>query len=510
MGNVTILTLTGLGSQLTGFVYRVLLTRLAGAEVLGLYQLILPVYGVLTALTAGGLTTGVSNLTAACHAEGDRRGMGQVRSQAVGLFLLLSALPCLALLLFSGKISVLLLGDGRTRLGLTLLAPCLVLTGVENLHKHYFYGVGKVVPPAVTELLEQLLRAGLCLGCLVVLHPAAPAGALGAVVLGMALCEAAAAAVQTALFRRDMGPAARRPGPGRSPRRIRRGLGHIAAPLGLAAVLGSLLSSANALLIPRLLVRSGMARSEAVAAYGVVFGMALPMLLVPTAFLSALGLVLTPALARHAALGDRAAIRDCVSRAAEGMGLALLPALALLAALGPALGQALYGTYRVGEHLPLLSLGVLFSCWQGLWTGVLSGLGRQRTAAAIALTCDGLQLALTVPAVWRWGLSGYGACFALTALLGAAWSRRAAERETGAGVPLFRWLLAPALTAALAAACGSLMETALLRGGLDPLPAAGGGLAFGALLVPAALGAMGVRFPSLDMRQAEKRPPAAP
>ena len=232
MGNVTLLTLTGLGSQLVGFFYRVLLTRLAGAEVLGLYQLLLPVYGVLTALTAGGLTTGVSNLSAGYQALGDRRAVGQVRRQAVGLFLALAALPCLCLEVFSDPISVWILGDARTRLGLMLLAPCLVLTGVENLHKHYFYGVGKVTPAAVTELLEQLLRSALCLGCLVLLRPATPEGAVGAVVLGMALCETAAAATQLFLFRWDMGPAAFRPGAGRPGKKLRRQLGRIAAPLG--------------------------------------------------------------------------------------------------------------------------------------------------------------------------------------------------------------------------------------------------------------------------------------
>ena len=47
MRGVAVLTITGVLSQLVGFVYRIGLTRLAGAEILGLYQLILPVYSVL-------------------------------------------------------------------------------------------------------------------------------------------------------------------------------------------------------------------------------------------------------------------------------------------------------------------------------------------------------------------------------------------------------------------------------------------------------------------------------
>ena len=76
-----------------------------------------------------------------------------MRGQAVKLFFLLAVLPCAGLLIFSDGASVYILGDARTRLGLMLLVPCLLLTGTENLHKHYFYGTGRVLPAAVTELL---------------------------------------------------------------------------------------------------------------------------------------------------------------------------------------------------------------------------------------------------------------------------------------------------------------------------------------------------------------------
>ena len=44
------LMLTGVGvaSQFFGFLYRIAMARLAGAEVLGLYQLILPAYAVIS------------------------------------------------------------------------------------------------------------------------------------------------------------------------------------------------------------------------------------------------------------------------------------------------------------------------------------------------------------------------------------------------------------------------------------------------------------------------------
>ena len=60
---VLLLTVLGALSQLLAFGYRVALSRLAGAEVMGLYQLVMPVYSVVLSLTAVGLTSAVSNLT---------------------------------------------------------------------------------------------------------------------------------------------------------------------------------------------------------------------------------------------------------------------------------------------------------------------------------------------------------------------------------------------------------------------------------------------------------------
>ena len=349
MRGVAVLTITGVLSQLVGFVYRIGLTRLAGAEILGLYQLILPVYSVLLSLTSVGLTTAVSNLSAWYQALGNQRAIYQVRGQAVKLFFLLALMPCSLLLLFSDGASVYLLGDARTQLGLILLVPCLLLTGTENLQKHYFYGTGRVYPAAITELAEQVLRSLLVLALLWRLAPDTAEKAVGTIVLGMALCEVVSALTQTVLFRVYLGPPAGLSGEKLTPKALRGKIGRIALPLGFAALLGNLISSANAVLIPRLLVQGGMDQGEAVSAYGVTFGMTLPMLLLPTAFLSALGLVLTPKLSQYSALGQKEAIRRQVKRSVGAANLILIPALALLAVLGSAIGQSLYRDDRVGE-----------------------------------------------------------------------------------------------------------------------------------------------------------------
>ena len=190
-GSVLFLTVLGTLSQLLGFGYRVALSRMVGAEVMGLYQLIMPVYSVLLSLTAVGLTAAVSNLTPQYLALGNSRGIPQLLGTCLKiLFLLMVPISAVVLLCYD-PISVYWLGDARTQLGLVLLLPCVALTGVENLHKHFFYGSSLVRPPAVAELLEQLVRTGAVLGLLAYFLPQYPERVVGLIVAGMVICEVA-------------------------------------------------------------------------------------------------------------------------------------------------------------------------------------------------------------------------------------------------------------------------------------------------------------------------------
>ena len=184
-----LLTGTSLVAQVLGFIYRIFLSRLVGAEIMGLYQLILPVYSVVLSITAVGLTVAVSNLSAEYAARGNEGAMGAVLRRCLTAFLILFALVAGVTVLFYDPISVYLLGDARTQLGLLLLLPCLFLTGIENLHKHYFYGTGNIRPPAAVELCEQFIRTGAVLGLLALFLPQTPERTVGLIVTGMVICE---------------------------------------------------------------------------------------------------------------------------------------------------------------------------------------------------------------------------------------------------------------------------------------------------------------------------------
>lgn len=73
--------------QALGFVYRVMLSRFAGAEGLGMYRLANSVYLVLHTGCLSGVTMACSRLSAACEATGEKGKTGAVLRLAFSVFL---------------------------------------------------------------------------------------------------------------------------------------------------------------------------------------------------------------------------------------------------------------------------------------------------------------------------------------------------------------------------------------------------------------------------------------
>ncbi len=450
------LTIMGLMSQGLGFLYRVALSRKIGAEVMGLYQLLMPVYSVLVALTAVGVTAATAHLTALYLAKGEKSAIAATLRWATLLFLL-SLLPVSAVVFrFSDEISVHLLGDARTQLALLLLLPCTLLTGIENIYKHYFYGAGQVKQPALTEFLEQFVRALAVLG-LLFLFPTYPERQVGLIVLGMVICEVFSATSLVLLYRKQQ----RSWKKDKTPSALPGQLSGIAFPVGASALLGTLMGAANASLIPRLLVEGGMERSVAMASFGVLCGMTLPMLGLPTVLLGALNLVLIPRQARSLALGRFDQIRRRTHKALLAVSVTMLPAMGLLAVIGGDLGVFLFSDHRVGQYLLPLAIASAFASYQSTLFAVLNGIGKQSVTALLSLFAGGTQLIFTLILVPRWGLEGFvwGLLFlnGFHTFFQGYWVLRLTKTPPA----LFSWLTAPVLSTLLMALSTNLLYKVL-------------------------------------------------
>lgn len=414
-----LLTGISLFSQVLNFFYRVWLARLIGPEAIGLYQLVMPAYSIVMSLCVSGFTVAVSRLTASYTALDRTRAVRQTVNTTRMAYLVMVLSASLVIIPLSDGISVALLGDARCRLGLLLLLPCILLTGWENIHKNYFYGRKNVIPPSISEIFEQIARTAAILGLLFFFSPAYEEAQVGMIVLGMIISEVVSATLLTLLYRRDR----RQSGETGDPEpNILGAIRKVAVPVAAANLLTNLIGSANSVIIPGRLIVSGVDSSEALSAFGVAFGMTMPLLSLPLAFSGSIGLVMLPRLAENAATGDFSAIRRRIKKALLAAGGTVVLCAAVLIPFGAPIARALFRNENAGQYMVPLAVATIFVCFESLLGTFLNALGKQKNTAANFIFAGIVQLILT----W-WGvarpelrLGGFVLAYLVSDVLGTA------------------------------------------------------------------------------------------
>ncbi|MBX5466265.1 MAG: oligosaccharide flippase family protein [Firmicutes bacterium] len=487
-GTVT-LTAAALTARGLGLIYRILLARFLGAEGLGTFQLIFPVYLLAITLAAAGTPVAVAQMVG----EGRHPPGAVVRG---GLWLSLAVTVPLtgALVALSPAIATQLFPSAHAAPVLWAMAPALPAVAVGAVLRGYFLGQQAMTWPAAAQVLEPLIRVAALAWMMEVIGSRTvedgPTAAAALIPLGE-FCSLALLA--TALWRSPW-PRARE----RTPAPVRP-LIRLAWPVTAGRILGSLTGVAQAALIPRLLQASGFSADQALAFFGQLTGMALPVIYFPSALSVALSHNLVPAVAEAQGRGHTEEVQRLTLRALTATAYWTVPLTVLLALVGPRLDQLLFQSrVPAAGFLPLVAGGA-FLYFDVALAGVLRGLGRTDLPVRHELLASGAEFAVLFAVGGRpgHGVVGVALAIAIGFLAALLLDLRAVERLIGYAIPWRQVLTRPVLAAVpipLAVAAG---QTLAYHCHLAPTPTllALLGIAAGGYAV--ALWATGVRLTRL-------------
>ncbi len=459
-------TFSSVALSLMGFVYRIAMSRLIGAEGMGVYGLVMPVYAVAQSFTLSGLVLAVTRKSAQYQALGNRGALRLTLRISMGLYAVLFLCAAGPLGLFSGPISAQLLGDGRTRTALLLLLPCMALTGVENLFKAYFQGTRHIVPPIVSELSEQVVRIGAVLALLYVFRGANAGVSAALIITGMIISEVSSVTILSVwhrLSKRVRQGAGQKSGT--TAGRMAKELLRAAVPVSFAGLCTNLLASATSVILPRRLTGSGLAREEALKAFGVMSGMSMPLVMMPAALVYPLVAVLVPKLAQASALNDTADIKRKTAKGLHATGIISFGAAAVLLSLGEPMARLLYHEPSAGRYMAALTGAGFLTYYQIVTGGILNGIGRHKIASASILLCSLTHLLCTwvlcaVPGI---GMAGYVAGDLVSALFGVCFNMAFIVRRTGLSLRVHNWVVKPLLSF-FASAFSARLASSLMAG----------------------------------------------
>ena len=326
--NVMTLTFSNIGLHILGFIYRIFLSRMTGSAGMGVYQLVLPAYSVLSSFCLTGLTMATSRLSASYYSDNRPRDAHRVVAVSVKAFLFLFAIIAAVILTFSSFVAGDIFGDVRVRTSLLIILPCLLFTGIENILKNFFFGTSRLKPPIISELTEQIVRFIAVIFLLFVFAPADPAHASALIICGMVISEVVSVIILIRFYGKRQ----------TSKIPVLKKISDIAIPVSASAVFNNLLSAANSVLIPKRLVAFGMSQDAALSNFGVLFGMTMPVVCLPFGLLGALVTVSIPKMSEECQ--DLAYLRRKAGKIIHTTSLIALPAICLLIPFGKNLCQS--------------------------------------------------------------------------------------------------------------------------------------------------------------------------
>ncbi|MEG0711258.1 MAG: oligosaccharide flippase family protein, partial [Niameybacter sp.] len=119
-----ILTLTSLATKVLGFIFRIYMSNLMGAEGVGLYQLIFPIYMLIWATSSAGISLAVSKKVAEHTAHG--RHADGIRTLKAALMISVSIATLMSGFIFVSApwIATSYIHEPRTALALRYLFVC--------------------------------------------------------------------------------------------------------------------------------------------------------------------------------------------------------------------------------------------------------------------------------------------------------------------------------------------------------------------------------------------------
>jgi stage V sporulation protein B len=401
-----ILLAAGVLNRILGFVPRIALPRMIGAEGVGLIQLVYPFTIVMLTLIAGGIPLAVAKLVAEADSKEDTRAVSKILRIAVTLSLTLSFIAAFGCLGLSELISSRIMTDSRVHTAFLMMIPVLPLVAVSSVWRGYFQGKQNMIPTALSQTTETLFRIVLTLLFVWLFLPYGLELAAAGAVLGMVAGECAGLLVLWVQFTRDRrAPLEEQPKSQihstvklktKQETSYLRKLLQTAIPVTGSKMIGSLSYLLESILTAQSLAAAGVAAAIATAQYGALQGMVIPLLLLPGALTYSLAVSLVPSLSEAASRGDWSTIHI---RLHQSMRLAIVtgaPFVVLMGLLAGPICTLLYGNDSMADMLRWMAPIAIFLYMQAPLQAALQALNRPGTALFNTFAGAAIKLILIV------------------------------------------------------------------------------------------------------------------
>ncbi|KKI85072.1 MULTISPECIES: stage V sporulation protein B [Shouchella] len=317
-----ILIAAGFITKLLGFINRIVMARMIGAEGVGLYMMAVPTMLLLLTLTQLGLPVAIAKLVAEAEAKGEVGKTKKILAVALAITGSLSIVFTTAILVLAPLVAQTLLTDARALYPLLAVAPIVPIIAVSSVLRGYFQGRQNMKPTAYSQVLEQVVRISLIAVFTAAFMPYGLEYAAAGAMISAGCGELASLLYMLYLFKSHKPFRLRRQffSTVKSGRKTASQLLAIALPTTGSRLIGTVALFFEPIVVAQSLALAGVATIVATQQYGLLVGYVMPLLTLPTFITYSLSVSLLPSLSEAAANKQKVLIHHRLEQALR-MGL---------------------------------------------------------------------------------------------------------------------------------------------------------------------------------------------
>ena len=380
---------------------------------LGIYHMIFNFLMICIALTTTGIPTALSCLVAKENALQDKKDANIFFISTLYVAFFISLLISLIVSFNSTYLSFRLLNDENLNLFVLSICPAIVIISISNVLRGYFYGIKKVMVPAIGQVIEQVTRilfvfllamyiSDKAMICYVTLLAISIGEATNVIYLSICLYKESSLYNKFTIRLRDFYYS--------SMETLK-----MALPITCNRMSSVILQSVSSMIVPSRLILSGISYTQSIGLYGVISGMVMPFVYLPFTIGSALVVNLIPSISQEVALDKIKNIKIKIYYALVlTIGVGIVSSL-FFYFLGEELCDIVFHNKIAGIYLKSMFLAPLFLSLNQTLSGILHAIRKEvissiNTIVGMILQVIAIYFLLPVPS-----LNMYAYIYAITA-----------------------------------------------------------------------------------------------
>jgi stage V sporulation protein B len=414
-----ILTVSNLVGGILRFMFAVLLSKKLGAQGMGLYSLVMPIYDLFICLICGGMVTAISKEASSYFGIKDYGNLNKTIHTAIVFDFIWAILIAVSVFLFSPFISTYIIKDQRTLYSLLVICPALIFVALSSIYKGYFYGISNVKVPAIIDIVEKTVRMVILVGIINFFALRNVTSTVTATYIALSVGEFISFILLYVFYKKSKNKFKEYTKKAEGRAQLLFNVLVVSLPLSLNGFLTTAISALSTLIVPRRLVYAGLEYTEVLSLIGKFAGMAMSIVFFPFIIVMSMATILTPDISKSISKNDYHALEDRVVEVIKISFLLGVSTLIICLSIGGSLGKLFFDRYDLGIYIRLASLSAPFMYMAGSTFGILNGLGKQKTILINSIITSVFQLVLlyVLLGITSINILGYGIALLLTSIL---------------------------------------------------------------------------------------------